>query len=256
VIGALLKDRVILVTGATSGLGRETALRLAREGACIIGTGRNEGAAASLFDAIEAEGGAFHFRRQDVTVEADWANVMAWIEPLFGRLDGCVNSAGVFFSKPLPATSLDDFRWLWRADVESCFLGTRHALALMRRTGSRGSIVNISSLAGMIGLEDCSAYCPAKAAVNQLSRQFALEAARFDPPCRVNALCPGVIWSDMITRQYGDSDAVKAFVMDGNALQTVGLPSDVAEGVLYLVSDQSRYVTATQLVIDGGRGVD
>lgn len=251
-----LRDRVILVTGSTSGLGRATALRLAREGACVIGTGRNEAAAASLFDAIEAEGGAFHFRSQDVTSEAGWAAQMTWIGERFGRLDGCVNSAGVFFSRPIGETSLDDFRWLWRADVESCFLGTRHALDLMRRTGSRGSVVNISSLAGMIGLEDCSAYCPAKAAVNQLSRQFALEAAAFDPPCRVNALCPGVIWSDMITRQYGDSDAVRAFVMDGNALQTVGLPDDIAAGVLYLLSDQSRYVTATQLVIDGGRGAD
>lgn len=251
-----LKDRIALVTGATSGIGRATALRLARDGAIIIGTGRNPIEAARTEAEVEAIGGAFQFRKQDVTDPADWAALMAWIEDTFGRLDIAVNSAGVFFAKPIEDTSLEDFRWLWRTDVESCFLGTQAALKLMRKTRTAGAVVNVSSLAGLIGLEDCSAYCPSKAAVVQLSKAFALEAARFDPPCRVNALCPGVIWTEMITKQYGDSDAVKAFAMEGNALKAVGTPEDIAGGVAYLASDASAFVTATALVLDGGRGAD
>jgi NAD(P)-dependent dehydrogenase (short-subunit alcohol dehydrogenase family) len=251
-----LFGRVALVTGATSGIGRACAVRLARDGAVIIGTGRNDGEAAITADQVAAAGGTFHFRRQDVTDEGQWDDLTTWIDGQFGRLDVAVNSAGVFFSKPLPDTSLEEWRWLWQVDVEASFLATRAELALMRKTGSKGSVINMASLAGLIGLEDCSAYCPAKAALVQMSKIFALEAAAFPVKCRVNVVCPGVIWTEMITKQYGDSDAVKGFSIAGNALPLLGLPEDVAGAVAYLASDASRYVTATQLVIDGGRGAD
>ena len=173
-----------------------------------------------------------------------------------GRFDALVNSAGGFFSKPLPETSLDEFRALWTLDVESVLLGTKYGLRAMRDTRSAGSIVNISSLAGLIGLDDCAAYCAAKAAVTHLSRVAALEGAAFDPPVRVNSLNPGVIWTEMITGSYGDSDAVRDFVIDGNALQRVGEAEDIANAAAYLVSPASRMVTGTAMVVDGGRGAD
>jgi NAD(P)-dependent dehydrogenase (short-subunit alcohol dehydrogenase family) len=242
--------RVALVTGATSGLGRAAAVRLAAEGYFVIATGRNADEGART---VAAMGGGV-FARQDVTDEAGWADLMAWVEAEHGRLDVLVNSAGVFFARPLDETSLDDFRWLWRTDVESCLLGTKHGMALMARTRTAGSIINISSLAGAIGIEDCAAYCAAKAAVDQLSRLAALEGGGFDPPIRVNALAPGVIMSEMITRAYGDTPEVREFVMAGNALTTAGEAEDVAAGVAYLA--RARFVTGTVLTIDGGRGVD
>ncbi len=241
---------VALVTGATSGLGRAAAVRLAAEDYFVIATGRKAEEGAKT---VAAMGGGV-FRAQDVTDEAGWVELMAWVEAEHGRLDVLVNSAGVFFSKSLEHTSLDDFRWLWRTDVESCLLGTKHGMALMARTRTAGSIINISSLAGAIGIEDCATYCAAKAAVDQLSRLAALEGGEHKPPIRVNALAPGVIMSEMITNAYGDTPEVRDFVMAGNALATPGEVADVAAGVAYLAS--ARFVTGTVLTIDGGRGVD
>lgn len=251
-----LQGRIALVTGATSGIGRAAAVRLARDGATIIATGRNQAEAERTLDAIRAVGGTGHFRPQDITDEAGWIELTDWIEATFGRLDVAVNCAGVFFSKPLPDTSLEDFRWIWNIDVNGCFLGIKHAMRLMRKTGSAGSIINISSLAGLIGLDDCAAYCAAKAAVTHLSKAAALEGAKASPRIRVNSLNPGVIMTEMITKSYGDTPETRAFAMQGNALQTTGEPEDIAAGVAYLAGDASRYVTGSVLLIDGGRGAD
>lgn len=248
--------RIAVVTGATSGIGRAAALRLARDGFHILACGRNAERGAATVRAIETAGGSARFHGFDVTSERDWAALAERIAGDHGRFDALVNSAGGFFSKPLPDTSVDAFRALWTLDVESVLLGTKYGLRAMRDTRTAGSIVNLSSLAGLIGLEDCAAYCAAKAAVTHISRVAALEGAAFDPPVRVNSLNPGVIWTEMITDAYGDSDAVRAFVMDGNALQRVGEAEDIANAVAYLAGPASRKVTGTAMVVDGGRGAD
>ena len=248
--------RIAIVTGATSGIGRETAFRLARDGFHVIACGRNAERGAATVAAIERVGGSARFHGFDICEESGWAALMAEVAQDHGRLDALVNSAGGFFSKPLPETTLEEFRELWTVDVESVVLGTKYGLRIMGETRTLGSIVNISSLAGLIGLEDCAAYCAAKAAVTHLCRVAALEGARLDPSVRVNSLNPGVIWTEMITGSYGDSDAVRAFTMDGNALQRVGEAVDIANAAAFLVSPAARLMTGTAMVVDGGRGAD
>ncbi len=247
---------VALVTGATSGIGREAALWLARDGFHVIAGGRNAARGAAVVQAIEAEGGSAEFTAFDITSEADWAQVAARIAAQHGRLDALVNCGGAFFSKPLPDTMLAEFRQLWETDVESVVLGTKYGLRTMRETRSAGSIVNVSSLAGLIGLEDCAAYCAAKAAVTHFSKIAAVEGGGFDPPIRVNSLNPGVILTEMITGAYGDSAAVRNFVKDGNALDIVGEARHIAAAIAWLAGPRSRMVTGTAHVVDGGRGSD
>lgn len=251
-----LGQPVAIVTGATSGIGREGALRLARDGFHIVAAGRNAGRGAAVVDAIRAAGGTAEFQAFDVTAEADWERVTGEVAARFGRLDALVNSAGIFFAKPLPEISLAEFRTLWETDVESVVLGTKWGMRAMRDTRSAGSIINISSLAGIIGLEDCSAYCAAKAAVTHFSRIAAIEAAAFEPPVRVNSLNPGVILTEMITGSYGAGPEVEAFVKAGNAIEIVGEARHIAAAVSFLAGPRSRMVTGTVHVVDGGRGAD
>jgi NAD(P)-dependent dehydrogenase (short-subunit alcohol dehydrogenase family) len=247
---------VALVTGATSGIGREGAVWLARDGFHVVAGGRNAERGAAVVAAIEAEGGSAGFAAFDITSEADWARVTDAIAAQHGRLDALVNCGGAFFSKPLLETSLAEFRGLWETDVESVVLGTKYGLRTMGATRSAGSIVNVSSLAGLIGLEDCAAYCAAKAAVTHFSRIAAVEGGSFDPPIRVNSLNPGVIYTEMITGAYGDNEGVKAFVKDGNALDMLGEARHIAAAIRFLASGRSRMVTGTAHVVDGGRGSD
>lgn len=247
---------VALVTGATSGIGRAAAVRLARDGFHTVVAGRNAARGAETVAQCEAAGGTAEFVAFDVLDEAAWERVTGGIAARFGRLDAVVNSAGTFFARSLPETTLAEFRGLWEADVESVFLGTKWAMRTMRDTRSAGSIVNISSLAALIGIEDCAAYTAAKAAVTHFSKIAAVEAGGFDPPVRVNSLNPGVILTEMISGAYGSGPEVEAFVKAGNALDMVGTADHCAAAIAYLATLRSRMVTGTALVVDGGRGAD
>ena len=211
---------------------------------------------AATVAACTLAGGSAEFIAFDVCDEAGWQAATVAIVAAHGRLDAVINSAGIFSSKSFPDTSLAEFRALWEADVTSVVLGTKWAMRTMRDTACAGSIVNVSSLAGLIGLEDCVAYCAAKAAVTHFSKIAAVEAGAFNPPVRVNSLNPGVIYTEMITGAYGDNDAVRAFCMDGNALAVVGEARHVAAAASYLAGPRARFVTGTTLTVDGGRGSD
>jgi len=247
---------VALITGATSGIGREGALWLARDGFHVVAAGRNAERGAATVAVIEAEGGTAEFVAFDITAETDWERVTSEIAARHKRLDALVNCGGAFFSKPLPDTSLAEFRNLWETDVESVVLGTKYGLRTMGATRSAGSIINVSSLAGLIGLEDCAAYCAAKAAVTHFSKIAAVEGGGFDPPIRVNSLNPGVIYTEMITGAYGDNDEIKAFVKEGNAIDMLGEARHIAAAIAWLAGPRSRMVTGTAHVVDGGRGSD
>ena len=251
-----LKDKVAIITGATKGIGRSAAILFARAGAKVIATGRSEDAGAKTAAMIEAEGGEGLFIRQDVTSEADWKTVCDLALSRFGGLDIVVNNAGVFMVKPIEETSEDDFDWIYRTNVEGTFLGIKYGFDAMRKTGRGGSIVNVSSLMGQVGFPGASAYCATKGAITGLTKSAALEGADITPQIRVNSLHPGVIWTEMITDQFGGDEALQQAFIDETPLKMIGRPEHMADAIAYLASDQSSYVTGSELTVDGGRGAD
>lgn len=251
-----LKDKVAIITGATKGIGRSTAILFARSGAKVIATGRSEDAGAETAAMIQAEGGEGLFIRQDVTSEADWEKVCDLALSRFGGLDIVVNNAGVFMVKPIEETSEDDFDWIYRTNVEGTFLGIKYGFDAMRKTGRGGSIVNVSSLMGQVGFPGASAYCATKGAITGLTKSAALEGADITPQIRVNSLHPGVIWTEMITDQFGGDEALQQAFIDETPLKMIGRPEHMADAIAYLASDQSSYVTGSELTVDGGRGAD
>ena len=250
-----LSGKTIVVTGATKGIGWETAVRASLEGAAVVATGRDEAAGAEMTATIAASGGRGEFLRHDVRSESDWAAVIARAEA-FGPLDGLVNNAGVFFVKPLAETTEADFDQAYEINLEGAFLGVKSAFAAFARGGRPGSVVNVSSLMGQVGYPNATAYCASKGGVTGFTKAAAIEGAAMDPKVRVNSVHPGVIWTPMITSQFGsDAALAEAFAAD-TPLRIIGLPEYVADAILFLISDESSYVTGAELTVDGGRGAD
>ncbi|QUD89959.1 SDR family NAD(P)-dependent oxidoreductase [Phenylobacterium montanum] len=255
-----VSGKVALVTGGASGIGRGCAEVLAAEGAIVVVTDVQVPMGLEVVDGIKAAGGQAVFREQNVTSEDVWRDTIAAVDEQFGRLDILVNNAGIGIGGPITEMTLEDWRKQQAINVEGVFLGTKHALPLMRRGGG-GSIINISSLAGLNGAPNLAAYCATKGAVRLFSKAVALECAGLRDGVRVNSVHPGIIetpiWDGIsaTTAAMGtganriDLDAVSAMA---TPLGVKGFPADIANGVLYLASDESRYVTGTELVIDGG----
>jgi len=251
-----LDGRTIIVTGGTKGIGRETALLLAREGANVAVTGRDVAGGDETVGLAKGARGEAFFLSHDVSREQDWVRVVEETERRFGKLCGLVNNAGIFFVKPLAETTEADFDAAYSINVEGTFLGVKHAMRAFARGQSAGVIVNVSSLMGQVGFPNAIAYCASKGAITGLTKAAALEGAQMSPQVRVNSLHPGVIWTPMITGTFGDDQALSdAFAAD-TPLRMIGRPEYVADAILYLISDESSYVTGAELTVDGGRGAD
>jgi len=253
-----VQGKIALVTGAASGIGRGCAETLAREGATVIATDVQDAKGETLVAEIGKAGGTAIFLHHDTTSEDAWIGVIAEIEKRFGRLDVLVNNAGIAIgSTSITNFALADFKKQQAVNVEGVFLGLKHAIPLMAKTG--GSIINMSSVAGLKGSSMLPAYCATKGAVLLLSKSVANECAEAKNGIRVNTVHPGLIetpiWETIA--QARDPQANAPMDLDVLSVAMVplgvkGFPQDIANGVLWLASVESRYVTGAELVIDGG----
>lgn len=251
-----VSGKVAVVTGGASGIGRATALTLGREGAAVMVSDLNQAGAEAVAAEIVAAGGKAQAMQQDTTDEDRWQAVIATTESAFGRLDVLVNNAGIAIAGPIETFSLADWRKQQAVNVDGVFLGVKHAFPAMRRAGG-GSIVNISSIAGLRGNRSgLGAYSATKGAVRLFTKTAALEGAK--DKIRVNSVHPGIIetpiWDAILPggeagRNAGDLNVrARASVPTG----VLGQPQDIANGILFLASDQSSYMTGSELVIDAG----
>jgi NAD(P)-dependent dehydrogenase (short-subunit alcohol dehydrogenase family) len=253
-----VEGKVALVTGAASGIGRGCAQTLAREGAIVVITDVQDDKGEALAKEIKSAGGQAMFLHHDTTSEADWIRIIGEIEKRHGKLQVLVNNAGIAIgSTSITNFSLEDFRKQQAVNVEGVFLGLKHSIPLMARTG--GSIINMSSVAGLKGSSMLPAYCATKGAVLLLSKSVANECAEAKNGIRVNTVHPGLIetpiWESIARARDPGANAP----MDLDVLSVAmvpmgvkGVPQDIANGVLWLASEESRYCTGLELVIDGG----
>ena len=249
-----VRGKVAIVTGAGLGLGRAAALLLAREGARVVVTDVKAAEGAAVAAEIEAAGGEALFLIQDVADEAGWEAVIAATLERFGRLDVLVNNAGVALGASVEDTTLEQWRWLMSINLDGVFLGAKHAIAAMKTTGG-GSIINLSSIEGLIGDPNLAAYNASKGGVRIFTKSAALHCAKSGYRIRVNSIHPGYIHTPMVegyVAAQADAKAAEAAIAALHPLGHLGEPDDIAAGVLYLASEESKFVTGSELVIDGG----
>lgn len=249
-----VKDKVALVTGASAGLGKAAALMLAREGAKVVVSDIKKDEGQAVVDQIAKGGGEALFVEHDVAEENQWRAVVERTIERFGRLDVVVNNAGVLLEANVEETSLEDWRWLMRINLDGVFLGTRFGIEAMKKSGG-GSIINLSSIEGIIGDPKLAAYNASKGGVRIFTKSAALHCAKAGYNIRVNSIHPGYIWTPMVetfAREQGDVEAVHEELNKLHPIGHTGEPDDIAYGVLYLASDESKFVTGSELVIDGG----
>jgi len=247
-----VKGKVAIVTGAAGGLGKAHALLLSKEGAKVVVTDTNEAQGKRVAEEIKKGGGEAIFIKHDVSSEKEWEKVIRETLERFGKLDILVNNAGVNLWKKIEDTSLDEWQWLMSINLNGVFLGTKYAIGAMKKNGG-GSIINISSVAGIVGTLDTSAYHASKGGVRIFTKAAALECSKagYNYNIRVNSVHPGVIKTAMVEGLLNDEEKMKD-ALSWHPIGHFGEPEDIAYGVLYLASDESKFVTGAELVIDGG----
>jgi NAD(P)-dependent dehydrogenase (short-subunit alcohol dehydrogenase family) len=257
-----VQGKVALVTGGASGIGRGCAEKLAAEGAAVVISDLQDHRGEEVVGAIGAAGGKASYLHHDVTDEAAWEEVIGKVRAQHGRLDILVNNAGIGLGGSVLDMSLADFRRQTAVNVDGVFLGCKHGIPLMRQGGG-GSIINMSSVAGLKGAPMLAGYCATKGAVRLFTKAVAMECANAKDGVRVNSVHPGIIetpiWLTVIPsggpagqNAPPDLDAMSQMAVP---LGVKGYPEDIANGALWLASDESRYVTGAELVIDGGLSV-
>ncbi|WP_439813965.1 glucose 1-dehydrogenase [Zavarzinia sp. CC-PAN008] len=250
---ARLQGKVALVTGGASGLGAASARLLAGEGARVILSDLAEDAGEAVAAAIRGAGGDALFEPQDVADEARWDSLLASIRARYGALHVLVNNAGIVGTVTgVHEMALADWRRTLSINLDGVFLGIRHGVPLMVETGG-GSIINLSSIMGLVGAAGGSAYCASKGGVRLLTKAAAIDLAPLG--IRVNSIHPGYIETPMVQQIVAgmpDSNTFRADLETRHALGRLGQPVDIAEAVLFLASDASRFMTGSELVVDGG----
>ncbi len=253
--GARLPNRIALVTGAASGIGQATATLLAHEGARVALADIDTEGTARTAESITAARGIAHSFRLDITAENDWEAILQAIHARWGPLDILVNSAGIAAACPVAEMSLAEWRRVLAINLDGIFLGTRAGIRSMR-THNKGSIVNVASASGIKASPGASAYCASKAAVLMFSRAAALECLHNQDNIRINCVAPGAVKTPMWMKMPNWAETEKSEMWQASRevvpSKRFATPEEIARAILYLASDESSFVTATELIVDGG----
>lgn len=253
-----LKDKVVLVTGAASGIGRACADAFAAEGCRVMLSDIQDDLGTDAVESIAATGAEAVYQHHDVTSEQDWASVVRDVEQRWGALHVLVNNAGIAWAGSILDMTLEDWRRQTAVNLDGVFLGTRAAIPLINASGG-GSIVNLSSVAGLQGSATLSGYCATKGGVRLFTKAVALECAANGWPIRVNSVHPGIIATPIWNSIIPDALMAGANTLEPSELAAeavpggaVGSPANIADGVVFLASDQASYMNGAELVIDAG----
>jgi NAD(P)-dependent dehydrogenase (short-subunit alcohol dehydrogenase family) len=248
-----LKDRVALVTGGSMGLGRATSVLMAREGAAVAVADLDETHGHAVVEEILRSGGRAEYWHLDVTDERQVAEVFAGVDKRFGAVTVLVNNAGISgANKPTHELTVEEWERVMAVNVRGVFLCTKHAVPQMKRAG-RGSIVNLSSIYGLVGAPDVPPYHASKGAVRLMTKTDALLYA--PDRIRVNSAHPGFIWTPMVEKHLQtmpDPAAAKQATAALHPLGHLGEPEDIGWACVFLASDESKFMTGAELVVDGG----
>ena len=243
-----LKNKVAIITGAAKGQGEFEARLFASEGATVVLCDIDVEACGKTAEEISSSGGSAVSMTLDVTSEPNWIGVIEQTVEFFGKLDILVNNAGIYSRVPIENTSVEEFDRILEVNLRGVFLGTKHAIPAMRTSGG-GSIINISSTAGIVGNVGSGAYGASKGGVRSFTKYTAIQHAY--EGIRANSVHPGPIDTDMISDNLSTAEGRKS-TESRIPMGRVGSIEDVAMGVLFLATDESSYMTGSELVIDGG----
>ena len=248
-----MRDKVVIITGASSGIGRATALLFARKGSKVVAVGRNEKELNALRDESH-EGSSLKIHLADVCEEKQAEKIFIDTDDAFGRIDVLVNSAGIILNGTIENTTLDDWDKMMNVNLRSVFNMMQKCVPHLEKT--TGNIVNISSVAGLRSFPNVLAYCVSKAAIDQLTRCSALELA--PKKIRVNAVNPGVVVTNIHKRGGMEDEAYENFLKHSkntHPLGRVGAPEEIAELIYFLASKKASWITGATYSIDGGRAL-
>ncbi len=244
------ENKVVIVTGGALGIGRESCLLLAKEGAKVAVTDVLNKEGMELTQEINKSGGVAKFWHLDVTDEKEVEKVCGEVVREFGKLDALVNNAGIGgVDKPTHELTEKEWDAVMNVNVKGVFFCTKHAIPYIQKSGS-GSIVNLSSIYGLVGAGDIPHYHASKGAVRLMSKNDALIYAKDN--IRVNSVHPGFIWTPLVEALIKKDPEQRKMLDSRHPLGHIGEAIDIAYGILYLVSDESKFVTGSELVIDGG----
>lgn len=250
-----LQGKVAIVTGGALGIGRATCELFAREGAKVVVADINE-EGIDLAEAIQKEGQQAVFFKHDVSAEQSWKDVIQFTLRTYGKLNILVNNAGVSLGKTVENTTLQEWNRLMGINSTGVFLGLREAIAAMKDNGENCSIINRSSIDGQVGEAGLFAYCASKGAVTLMTKSAALACGEQGYKIRVNSVHPGYVHTSLTEKEAADSGMTNeeyfAYVGKQHPIGYIGTPADIAYADLYLASDESLFVTGSELTIDGG----